>query len=71
MPRLFFDPAGMQQLSQVYDRAKKVLEQHGALTSVELDLVAARLLRAAADGIHDEDALLRAALGDKLDPPAQ
>lgn len=69
MPRLFFDPAGMQQLGRVYDQAKKALEQRGKLTSAELDMVAARLLRAAADGVHDEDALLEIALGGKCDTP--
>ncbi len=71
MPRLFFDPAGMQRLGQVYDRAKKELEQRGALTAVELDMAAARLLRAAADGVHNEEALLIAALGEKFDPSKQ
>lgn len=53
----------MQQLCRVYDQVKKALEQEGAITPVDLDLAAARLLRAAAEGIHDEEALSRAALG--------
>lgn len=69
MPHHFFDPSGMQQLSRVYDQVKKALEEEGAITPVDLDLAAARLLRAAAEGIHDEEALLRAALGSGFRKP--
>ena len=63
MPHSFFDPKGMAQLASVYDRAKSILDAKGVASNPELDMMAARLLRLAADGIHDEDLRLKGALG--------